>query len=479
MAERVGFEPAKAHAGLQISESQCTVYQDKEYSEVHMNKQSYILALIFALIGISTITFLSLKFYDIESKAIYNNLKNDVDDNAASIDREIKLNFEALYNLKVLFDSSKTPTSVEFQRVTKNILVRHNNIQALEWIPRVLAQERESYEKTRQQEFPDFEITERQQQGLMIRAQTRKEYYTVYYVEPLAGNETAFGFDLASNPSRLETLKLSRDTGKLLATGSMTLVQETSNQKGFLAFLPIYHGQPNTVEKRRNNISGFIIGVYRIGDIFNKSILHTSTLGINMSLVDKAAPVIDNILHIHKSSVDEKLQAEFEYHKQLPEFAGRTWNIVATPTVGYISERRSVLPYVFFGSGLIIVIFVTTYLYLISQRSIVVKQLVQEKTKKLSEANEKLKQISLTDGLTGIANRRYYDNYLEKEWMRAFREKLPITIIMIDVDNFKQFNDHYGHSAGDVCLKHIRKHYTRSLIDPLTLSHDMVARNSQ
>ncbi len=83
-------------------------------------------------------------------------------------------------------------------------------------------------------------------------------------MESLAGNEAAFGFDLASNQSRLETLKLSRDTGTLLATASITLVQETSNQKGFLTFLPIYHSLPNTVAKRRANIIGFILGVYRI-----------------------------------------------------------------------------------------------------------------------------------------------------------------------------------------------------------------------
>jgi diguanylate cyclase (GGDEF)-like protein len=420
-----------------------------------MYKQSWLIVLVFVLNGSSIIALLSWKIYDIESTAIYNNFKNDVDDKAASVVREITLNFEVLYTLKVLFDNSKHPSSKEFHRVTKNILDRHNNIQALEWIPRVSNHERESYENTRQQEYPEFEITERHKQGTMIRAQHRTEYYPVYYVEPLAGNETAFGFDLASNKSRVETLKFSRDTGNILATASITLVQETSNQKGFLTFLPVYHGPSNTVSERRDNIGGFILGVYRIGDIFNKSILHTSAKGINMSLEDETVSVTGDILHVHRSSADEKLQTDFEYHKQLPEFAGRKWSIVATPTDGYISERRSILPYVIFGSGLILVIFVSIYLYMISRRSIVVKQLVQKKTRELSEANEKLRQISLTDGLTGIANRRSYDDYLEKEWMRAIREKTSITIIMIDIDHFKLFNDHYGHSAGDECLKKV------------------------
>jgi len=437
-----------------------------------MYKQSFFIVLVFVLNGSSIIALISWKFYDIESTAIYNNFKNDVDIKAASIVREITLNFEALHNLKVLFDHSKHPTSTEFKRVTKNILDRHNSIQALEWIPRVSNHERELYENIRQQEYPEFEITERHKQDTMIRAQNRTEYYPVYYVEPLAGNETAFGFDLASNTSRLETLKFSRDTGKILATASVTLVQEKSNQKGFLTFLPVYHGLFNTVAERRDNISGFILGVYRIGDIFNKSILHTSAMGINMSLEDETVSVTGDILHVHRSSADEKLQTDLEYYKQLPEFAGRKWSIVATPTDGYISERRSILPYVIFGSGLILVIFVSIYLHMISQRSIVVKQLVQKKTRELSEANEKLRQISLTDGLTGIANRRSYDDYLEKEWMRAMREKTSITIIMIDIDHFKLFNDHYGHSVGDKCLKKIAQTLNSHFKRPA----DLVAR---
>ncbi|MBP2652443.1 MAG: diguanylate cyclase/phosphodiesterase [Firmicutes bacterium] len=69
--------------------------------------------------------------------------------------------------------------------------------------------------------------------------------------------------------------------------------------------------------------------------------------------------------------------------------------------------------------------------------------------------NEELRRISLLDGLTGIANRRYFDEYLEKEWQRAKREKAALTFIMVDIDYFKGYNDAYGHLAGDDCLRMI------------------------
>ena len=70
----------------------------------------------------------------------------------------------------------------------------------------------------------------------------------------------------------------------------------------------------------------------------------------------------------------------------------------------------------------------------------------------LKEANEKLKMLSVMDGLTGISNRRRFDEYLLAEWKRHYREKKPLSLVMCDIDFFKLYNDNYGHQAGDDCL---------------------------
>jgi diguanylate cyclase (GGDEF)-like protein len=61
----------------------------------------------------------------------------------------------------------------------------------------------------------------------------------------------------------------------------------------------------------------------------------------------------------------------------------------------------------------------------------------------------------LTDGLTGVANRRQFDASLEREWLSARREACPLSLLMIDVDHFKLYNDRYGHAQGDSCLRNI------------------------
>lgn len=72
---------------------------------------------------------------------------------------------------------------------------------------------------------------------------------------------------------------------------------------------------------------------------------------------------------------------------------------------------------------------------------------------KLAEANERLQQLSATDALTGIGNRRAFDTVLQTEWARAARDTEDLALLVIDVDFFKKYNDRYGHPAGDECLR--------------------------
>lgn len=74
-------------------------------------------------------------------------------------------------------------------------------------------------------------------------------------------------------------------------------------------------------------------------------------------------------------------------------------------------------------------------------------------TRRLDEANRELLRLSLVDGLTGVANRRQFDESLRREWARGVRTAAPLSLLMCDVDCFKQYNDHYGHQQGDECLR--------------------------
>lgn len=80
---------------------------------------------------------------------------------------------------------------------------------------------------------------------------------------------------------------------------------------------------------------------------------------------------------------------------------------------------------------------------------------IAERTRDLALVNEQLKSLTLTDALTGIANRRCFDQTLEQEWRRCARSARPLTVALLDVDWFKRYNDHYGHVAGDEVLRRV------------------------
>lgn len=99
-------------------------------------------------------------------------------------------------------------------------------------------------------------------------------------------------------------------------------------------------------------------------------------------------------------------------------------------------------------------------------------RLVRERTQQLEEANRKLAQISYLDALTGVSNRRSFEEELTMEWRRATRTGSRLSLLMIDIDGFKAYNDALGHRAGDDTLKKVA-----SIIDITVLrAGDIVAR---
>jgi diguanylate cyclase (GGDEF)-like protein len=93
-------------------------------------------------------------------------------------------------------------------------------------------------------------------------------------------------------------------------------------------------------------------------------------------------------------------------------------------------------------------------------------QLVSERTRELEQANQMLARFSYLDAVTSIANRRNFDACLELEWRRVRREGSPLSLIMIDIDHFKGFNDSYGHQRGDECLRTVAQTLRRTLHRP-------------
>jgi len=410
--------------------------------------------------------------YNMEEEKIIKEFHKEVDEHVASLHRETILNFEALRSLAILFSDSTAPDWNNFSLEAKSIRSRHNSIQALEWVPLVKHAQRDVIESKPLLNLPKFEIIERQKQGSMVIAPVKDEYFPVYFVEPYIGNELAYGFNLASNDIRYQTIISARDTGLPTASGSITLVQEKGDQKGFLAFIPIYKVRGlSTTEKRKNNFLGLVLAVFRIGDIYQNSIKHKVINNLKITLLDVTNPLDETTLH-NTPNQGIGINNEIIYRKKLPVLWGRQWSIIASPTEAFFTDRRNVLPLAVFLSFIVFTIYISLYINFISKRATAVQKIVFEQNQEINETNKKLKLLSRSDGLTGIANRRYMDDFFKQEWRLALRNQTSISFILVDIDFFKLYNDNYGHPQGDDCLKRVAKQLQSILHRPC----DLVAR---
>ena len=131
----------------------------------------------------------------------------------------------------------------------------------------------------------------------------------------------------------------------------------------------------------------------------------------------------------------------------------------------------------FYALGLAALIGAVSVLYRLRLRAAKAREaelvrLVEERTSQLQQANDHLQRLSYMDALTGIPNRRHFEEIFEMEWRRALRAKAPIALMMIDVDSFKSYNDTFGHRAGDGCLTRV----AQALDGAAARAGDLVAR---
>jgi len=313
------------------------------------------------------------------------------------IQRELDINIEVLASLGNLFKSQKDVTRAQFKKFVNGSLSKYQSIQALEWIPRVPDHLRSAYEERAAKDLNlDFKIKSKNSVGKMVPEKTKKEYFPVYYVEPLLGNLKAVGFDLSSSATRLASLDQSRKSKRSSATARIKLVQEKGQQFGFLVFLPVWETD------KEEMLKGFALGVYRVGDMLDTALRNVKAQSnlLDIWLVDttdasSSSSSVTNeksLLYTNtKVSVVEKDALNANIFIE-----GRIWTLYVKPSEEFVRKNSSSLPGIFFMVSFIIVMLVG---YIISLKTLKAKELealVKEKTKDLEASYKEIEDFNLT-----------------------------------------------------------------------------------
>ena len=226
----------------------------------------------------------------------------------------------------------------DFHDLVQKLLQRFPTIQAVEWTPRVLSADREAFEAARQADFPGFVIRERNPAGQLLAAGERAQFYPVTYLEPLASNEEAVGFDLASETRRSAAVEVASATGDVAATEPIRLVQERGDQAGVLLMQAVSAGPSGP---------GIVLVVLRMGTV--AALLAEplqSTLKLRVLDAAGGPPLLDDF-----PATNPSYEGSFA-------FGGRRYVVETAPTAAYLAHHRgwqswAVLAAGTLGTGLI------------------------------------------------------------------------------------------------------------------------------
>jgi len=307
----------------------------------------------------------SLSDFRLLSQQTVNQVKNKLEEQEFLLEQTAGL-FNHDLNGKV--------TRAEFHRFVLKSLSRFPMIQALEWAPEVDAAQRANFEATQRKDFPGFEIRNRNVDGQLQRAGNRDYFFPVTYIEPLATNETALGFDLASTPERLEALNKAKRSGNVVISAKVKLVQERQHQLGVLMLLTV---------NPQDNKSAVVLTVLRLGDFMDKLLVNMHPMLFTRLIdLDDQTTIYDNF---ETNSSHSQYENEFE-------FGTRHYRLETAPTNAYIAQHRGWQSWSVLAAGVLGTSLLGTLLLLGTGYTARMEAQVEDRTRKLKVREEELNE---------------------------------------------------------------------------------------
>ena len=313
----------------------------------------------------------------------------------SSVAQELERQIDRLEGLRRFMDSRESVDRGEFSQYVVPLL-KDVPIRAFEWIPRVPKAERVFYESSaRQDGLGGFKIYERDAAGKKISVVDREDYFPVYYVEPLKGNEATPGYDLASETVRRAAMEKSRDIGRPVATPPLELVQQGQKHTGVLVFMPVYaKDQPRrTIEQRRQALKGYVLVVYSADDFLKGVYSRMPPEGLACLVEDLAAPADRQVLYRHavRDGVVDWSRPLLKYEMSL-EFPDRQWRITIVPSTSFIERQLSLAYWWVLLIGLFLTALMTVFLNFLMTARYQAERLVHLRTDELSKEKETLRE---------------------------------------------------------------------------------------
>lgn len=406
--------------------------------------QQWLPVIVVATVGACLSLFFFLFAINSERQRLLAEFRDYAKQPITEINNLVQTTIASVQSLVAFYESSEYVSRQEFSTFASSVLSLHNSIQTLEWLPRVSIDDRKVFALgARLDGFPDYRITEHAEDGSLVLAGSRPEYFPVYYVEPLLGNEEALGFDVQSETTRLVALLHARRTGQIAASDPISLVQSSNREHGILIAAPVFERTETNKDTPTEDrpLSGFVLAVLQISKLINAA---ENRWGVGAGFGDFYAFANlggkgQKLIFAHQSAAGTLPNAiaaiPKPYVSEYIQVADRKWQIVITPPNGWPTAVDLWLPWslLFFCIGL------TAVASAIFRMRLLGTMELEELSNSLQEKNKSLEVMS--KALAKYLPRQLWDSLLADEGPRSIGAKRKqLTVFFGDIVGFTRLS---------------------------------------
>jgi PAS domain S-box-containing protein len=302
-------------------------------------------------------------------------------DRAESVVQGFQHGFEDVTVLRSFFEASDEVTRADFDTFVQPILARHPYIQAFQWLPGVTPSNRAALEAAARRIHPDFQFF-RREAGRNVEMAPGASFHAVYFVAPLRGNEVTLGYSAENLPTRQEALARTLQTGTLVASGKVRLIQETGDQAGLLVMMPVA-AAPTHPE-------GVAQGVFRVGDLVQKSLAFLEPKGVALKVFDASAPGPESLLHEEPSPLPAvgAIRQDGLRLSRAFDLAGRHWVVEVVPAGGHYGLGTAWRAWLVLLTGLAFSMLLAGYVHTLLASEAAIRTQVEARTQELALETE-------------------------------------------------------------------------------------------